>query len=120
MLIVLRFFISLEVHINVHYKATAKNHRATNMRDHSLYVSSILDLCKPKARIAEIVKCYSFETLQNSREARNAYVCFIVVVVFVFRCCCCCLFICFSCSADRQSEIGDRKLESWTLGIVKD
>ena len=33
----------------------------------------------------------------------------------------CCLFICFCFdSADRQSGIGDRKLESWTLGNYED
>ena len=35
---------------------------------------------------------------------------------FVCVCVCCC----FVCSVDRQSEIGDRKLESWTLGHIED
>ena len=47
---------------------------------------------------------------------RDYYFCFemLLCVVCVFLC-----FLLFS-SADRQSEIGDRKLESWTLGNVED
>ena len=43
-LILLRFLLSIEVYINVHSKATAKNHRATKMKDPSLYFSLIFDL----------------------------------------------------------------------------
>ena len=39
-----RFLLSIEVYINVHSKATAKNHRATQMRDPSLYFQFILSL----------------------------------------------------------------------------
>ena len=51
---------------------------------------------KAKARITDIVKFFSVENFQNSLKARNT-----------------CLFFSY---ADRQSEIGNRKLESWTLG----
>ena len=83
----------------------AKSHRATKMRDHSLYFLLFLmyDGRKPKAQIADIVKIYSFENLQNSLKARNTRV-----------------FVVSFSSADGQLDIGDRKLESWTLGFVED
>ena len=61
-----------------------------------------------------IVNFYSFENLQNSLKARNVSSCFLLFffrsLFLVLKCCYFCL------SADIQSEIGDRKLESWTLG----
>ena len=68
-----------------------------------------------KVRIAEIVTFFSFENFQNSLKAR-----------FASLCCVCCLklfavlFFVFGFFVDRQSKIGDRKLESWTLGHIED
>ena len=72
------FLLSIEMYIHVYSKATAKHHRATEIRDPSLYFLSFLmyDGRKPKARIADIVKFYIFENDQNSRKARNTvFVC---------------------------------------------
>ena len=84
----------------------------------------IYDGRKTKARVAEIVKSYSFEKLQKSPKARNTVLC-----LFLLRSCLLFVFVCFVSfcllggnmfyvfsSADKQSEIGHRKLESWTLG----
>ena len=68
----------------------------------------IYDVRKPKARIAEIVKFDSFEHFQNWLKAINACL-FFQFSLFMF------VFVLFVSSADRESEIEDRKLESWTL-----
>ena len=74
---------------------------------YTFFLFLIYDGRKPKARIAEIVKLYSFENLQNLLKARNTSFC-VVVVSSLFS------------SVERESDIGDRKLESWTLGILED
>ena len=59
-----------------------KNHRATKMRDPSLYISLILiyDGRKPKARVAEIVTFWSFENLENLLKARFVVCLFLLLI----------------------------------------
>ena len=65
-------------------------------------------------------------SLNQKIKARDAFSLFSLFYVACFCCLFCvvdlfliCLFI-IAVSADRQTEIGDWKLESWTLGSVED
>ena len=79
-LIMLMLLLSIEVYINVHSKATAKNHRATNITDHSLYFLFLfmMDVSHRPGSQNSLNK-YSFEHFQNSLNARNKIFLFLVV-----------------------------------------
>ena len=70
----LRIVPSIDVYVHVHWKATAKSNHAMKMRGPSLYFFVVCDGRKPKARIAQIVKCKGVENLQNLLKSRNVLV----------------------------------------------
>ena len=138
MLIRLRFLLTIELYMHAHQKATAKNHRAMKMRDLSLDVSLYFWFMMDVSQRRGSQKSWNSKASRTFRirERPGIQLCCIVVFLcswFVLMCFSCVIivlllllllivflfvFVFFS-FAERQSEIENRKLASWTLGNVE-